>query len=186
MKFNKAVTVIKSQLEGQEQYCQAISEGKLQYVPILEPKTSHREPHWSVKPINEHKYFDVDAIRPLEVDSMVIVPRGLVIDELTRHKTTKQWFVPTNVPLLAVVGISKVDDADNPDPVQTVILTIRPGECLEVGRGTWHTLPFTFVDPAFCLSIIHQEEIGSYHDVRDLPALGWIGVPRWADPKAER
>jgi ureidoglycolate hydrolase len=112
---------------------------------------------------------------------MVIEPRAPVIDELTRHRHTPQLFVPITGQIMGVVAASQHDDDSKPDPHRIVMVPVSPGEVLEVAPGTWHTLPFAFVTNVLCLSVMHREDLDSYHDVRDLAAEGWIGVLEWLD-----
>jgi ureidoglycolate hydrolase len=118
---------------------------------------------------------------PLEVSSMVIKPRSPVVDELTRHRHTPQLFVPITGQIMGVVAVNEDDDDSKPDRNQICMVPVSPGEALEVGPGTWHTLPFAFVQEVVCLSVMHREDLDSYHDVRDLAVEGWIGVLEWSD-----
>jgi hypothetical protein len=41
-----------------------------------------------------------------------------------------------------------------------------------------------FAAPVVGLSVMHREALDAYHDVRDLPAAGWVGVLALHDPVA--
>jgi ureidoglycolate hydrolase len=120
---------------------------------------------------------------PLEITAFPIKLRALVIDELTRHRSTDQIFIPLTGSLLVVAGPSREDDPDRPDPQQLRMLPVQVGEAVNVHTGTWHTLPFALVREVVCISVMHREDLDSYHDIRDLAAEGWIGIPCWRDPE---
>jgi hypothetical protein len=61
------------------------------------------------------------------------------------------------------------------------MVPVEPGEAVELSKGAWHTLPFTFTSKSLGLSVMHRESLDSYHDVRDLAAEGWVGILKWRD-----
>jgi ureidoglycolate hydrolase len=177
LKFNKALAVTSTPLEGIADYERGFADGILRKVDI-EP-TDRREdlPVWRVFAIEDDaEYGNNRAAEPLEISGMIIQPRAFVVDELTRHRTTNQLFIPIGGSFLAVVAGSRPDDPDSPDPDRLTLVPVKAGEVFEVCLGTWHTLPFAFVHPVYGLSVMNRETMEAYHDVRDLTAEGWVGV----------
>ncbi len=183
MKFHKERTAIKSQIEGMAAYEKAFNDGRLVPYPIYQAKNKEQSGIWRKITIADIKYRDEANREPLEISDVYIKPRAPILDELTRHRNTFQVFLPITGEILVVMAPSKQDDSENPDPNQIVMVPAKPGEAVEVCAGTWHTLPFAFVSDVIGLSIMHREHLDSYHDVRDLAALGWIGLLKWKDPE---
>lgn len=181
MKFHKERTAIRSNIEGIEAYRKCFLNGELISVPVRSTNTLEQANVWRVLSVSDIEFRDTDSTTPLEVSSVVIKPRAAVVDELTRHRFTRQVFIPITGPILGVVAASKPDDPDKPDPNQITMVPTSPGKAFEVGMGAWHTLPFTFASEVLCLSVMHRADLDSYHDVRDLAAEGWIGVVEWLD-----
>src|SRR6266404_4170206 len=179
MKFHKGRTAIRSPIEGTKAYYDAFVSGELRRVSILSADGSVQQNDWRRISVVDLTFRDGESRLPLEISSMIIEPRASVVDELTRHRHTPQLFVPITGQIMGVVAPSRKDDEDRPDPERIVMVPVCPGEALEVAAGTWHTLPFAFVNKIICLSVMHRDELDSYHDVRDLAAEGWIGVPEW-------
>lgn len=182
MKFHKERTAIRSPLEGLSAYESAFTSGELRKV-TLTPTAERRAPSgsWRVLNLVDVRFKEEESIEPLEISGMTIPPRALVVDELTRHRSTRQVFVPVTGSYLAVAAESLSDDPEHPDPSTLVMVSVSPGEAFEVGVGTWHTLPYSFGDVGG-LSIMHRESLDSYHDVRDLAAEGWVAVLGFVDP----
>ena len=181
MKFHKERTATKSLLEGLQVYRTAIQEGQLIQVPIF-PSSEQAQPGiWRRLDVREIRARDEDNTQPLEISDAIVKPRAMIVDELTRHRTTHQIFVPITGPVMVVVAPSLAMNNSEPDPARTVMVPISPGQACDVARGTWHTLPFSFVQEVTCLSIMHRDDLDSYHDVRDLPACGWVGFLEWND-----
>lgn len=185
MKFNKAHTATRSPLEGLDAYDQAFRAGTLRKVSLYPSTDSSHPGVWEKLQLRGFSWKGDVEKEPLEVAAFHILPRGLVIDELTRHRKTDQVFVPVTGPLMAVAGPSLEEDPDMPDPDRLSLVAIRPGEAIRVKASTWHTLPFAIVHEVTCMSIIQRETMDAYHDLRDLAAAGWVGIPTWADPKHE-
>lgn len=181
MKFHKARTGIKSDIDGVDAYREAFLNNRLVSVPVYISEASSQEGVWRRIRVLDVEYRDVKSTEPLEVSSVVLKPRAAVIDELTRHRFTRQAFIPITGSFLGVVAPSRVDDPERPDPDQLTLVPVCPGEVFEVGVGAWHTLPFVFTSEILCLSVMHRTDLDSYHDVRDLAAEGWIGVLEWLD-----
>lgn len=175
MKFNRERTATRSELEGLEVYEAAFRTGQLERVDVPVADGTEEPGIWRVLPLEEVSYRDDAATEPLEISEVVIEPRELVVDELTRHRGTPQLFVPVTGSFGAVVAAGRSDGAA-PDPDTLRIVPVTPGYAIEVGRGTWHTLPFSFATRVVGLSVMHREELDAYHDVRDLAAEGWVGV----------
>lgn len=184
MKFHKERTAIKTDIEGVEQYEEAFLNGTLKRVRV-KPTNLRSAPSgaWRVFMLHQFQIRDNREGEPLEVTHLIIQPRALVLDELTRHRSTKQFFIPIVGSFMAVVAESKPDDPDSPDPNSIALVPVQPGEVFEVGIGTWHTLPYNFVGRAIGLSIMHLDSLDSYHDVRDLTAEGWVATLEFEDPK---
>ena len=184
MKFHKDRTAIRSPVEGVEAYEKGFETGELMRIKIT-PKASRTSPHpraWKIYPLHDLLARDDDATEPLEVTDITIPPRALVVDELTRHRTTRQIFIPIVGAFMVVAAESRGEDPDSPDPKSLVMVPVYPGEAFEVGVGTWHTLPYVFCGTAIGLSIMHRNTLNSYHDVRDLAAEGWIAILGLEDP----
>lgn len=185
MKFNRERTAVRSDLEGLAAYRRAIQDGSLLEVRFRPTPERTHLPYWSVGPVETLSLNDKEASQPLEVSAFLIRERAAVVDELTRHRYTHQVFIPVTGSVLGVVGQSRPDNPEQPDSDRLEAVSVRPGEGLWVGRGTWHTLPFTFTQQVVCLSVMHREDLDSYHDVRDLVAAGWVGFLDWNDPPSE-
>ena len=185
MKFNRERTAIRSDLEGLSDYRRAIQSGSLLEVRICPTSERNHLPYWSVGPVETLPLNDKEASQPLEVSAFVIKERSPVVDELTRHRYTHQVFIPITGSVLGVVGRSCSGNLEQPDSDCLEVVSVRAGEGLWVGRGTWHTLPFTFTQQVICLSVMHREDLDSYHDVRDLAASGWVAFLDWIDPSFE-
>jgi len=185
VKFNRDRAAVRSDLEGIQSYREAIGRGELFAAQLRPAFLRSRDPFWSVEEIKCIDFLDAEAIHPLEVSGFQIEERAAVIDELTRHRHTQQVFVPITGPILGIVGSSSADDPDQPDRAGLDAVVVRPGEGLVIKRGTWHTLPLSFLQPVACLSIMHRESLDSYHDIRDLVAAGWIALLEWTDPVHE-
>lgn len=183
MKFHKERTAIKSDIEGIVAYEKAFIDGRLLPCPIYQVNAKEQSTIWRKMSVAEIKYRDEANREPLEISEVYIKPRAAIVDELTRHRNTFQVFLPITGEILVVVAPSKPDDNENPDPSQIIMVPVRPGEAVEVCAGTWHTLPFALVSEVVGLSIMHREHLDSYHDVRDLTALGWVGLLKWIDPE---
>lgn len=178
MKFNTDRTVTRSPLSGVASYLTAIAAGQLRSVQVRVTQTD--APGWRrTSACDLHRSARKDA-EPLEVSGFVVRPRALVIDELTRHRSTAQAFVPLDGPLVVALASPRID-SDDPDPDLTSAVAIEPGEFVDVLPGTWHTLPFAFTHPTRVLSIMNRDSLDGYHDVRDLPAAGWVGWVTWDD-----
>jgi ureidoglycolate hydrolase len=182
MKFNKERTAVKSPLTGLQQYELACAAGKLRKVVVPPSEHSAVPGIWEKVPVHELSWKETKGSEPLEVLAMRIRPRELVVDELTRHPNTDQVFVPITGPFMAVAGQSMADDPDSPSPEGLSIIPVQIGEAINIKAGTWHTLPFATTGILVCLSIMHRESLDTYHDLRDLVAVGWIAVPSWPDP----
>jgi hypothetical protein len=183
VKFNKERTAIRGDLEGLDQYESAFRSGVLKKVAIH--PTPMREVHgaWEKIPLESFAWKERVPAEPLEVLAMRIRPRALVIDELTRHPNTDQVFIPVTAAFLAVAGTSSPDDLNNPDPSSLNVVSVAPGEAINIKAGTWHTLPFAILDELVCLSVMRLESLDTYHDLRDLTAAGWVALPTWKDPE---
>lgn len=183
MKFNKELATTSSSVEGMALYEKAFAEGTLRRVTVAPTTLRTCGDLWRVFPIEDDaEYGDKSAPEPLEISGMIIPPRAFVVDELTRHNTTAQLFIPVSGSLIAVAAASCPDDPDSPDPDSLAFIPVRPGEVFEVGIGTWHTLPFSFVHPVHGLSVMNRENLNAYHDIRDLTVEGWVGVLAIPDP----
>jgi ureidoglycolate hydrolase len=185
MKFNRERTAERSDLIGPADYRIAIQSGILEEVRIQPTRERGRLPYWSVGKIESLSLFDEEASHPIEVSAFVIRERAAIVDELTRHRFTHQIFIPITGSILGIVGQSSLANPDHPDRSCLEVVSVRPGEGLWIGRGTWHTLPFAFTQEVACLSVMHREDLDSYHDVRDLAVAGWIAVLEWTDPSSE-
>jgi ureidoglycolate hydrolase len=183
MKFHGSRTAVRSPLECMGAYRAAFADGRLRAVAVRYTIETGRNGVWRRLPVEAVRFRDDGSRLPLEVGGFIIAPRASVVDELTRHRSTPQVFVPVTGPILAAVAPSRADAPDRPDPERVELVPVRPGEAIEVGVGTWHTLPFAPVGDVVCMSIMHREELDAYHDVRDLAAEGWIGLPEWIDPE---
>lgn len=182
MKFHKHRTSRTSAIEGVEAYERAFAVGTLRRV-VVTPCAAHGErPTWQRTSLTDVALRDDDAAEPLEVSNVAIEPRALIVDELTRHRSTLQIFIPVTGPFMAVVAPSRPDDRDAPDAERLRMVPVAPGEAFVVGRGIWHTLPYVFSQQVLGLSVMHRETLDAYHDVRDLAAEGWIGVLALNDP----
>lgn len=181
MKFNKHLCATRSEIEGATAYERATSRNEIEGVPIA-ITSSRKGPGWYVAAADTVPLRDERTSEPLETSAFRIVPRAPYIDELTRHRTTLQVFLPLTGPILAVAGEGREDDPDQPDLRKTVLVPVHPGEAIVIDRGTWHTLPFTFVSEVMCMSVMHRESLDSYHDVRDILVSGAVGMVRWNDP----
>lgn len=184
MKFNRERTAVSSGLEGIADYRGAIQRGDLREVRIQPTTERGRLPFWCVGPVEALSLIDSAAAAPLEVSAFVIQERAAVVDELTRHRYTHQLFIPITGSILGVVGRSRSDNPEEPGCDDLEVVAVRQGEALLVGRGTWHTLPFVFTQQVVCLSVMHREDLDSYHDIRDLAAAGWVAFLEWADPSS--
>lgn len=183
MKFNKERTTIRSLLEGIEAYEKAFQSGTLQKV-VVYPSSEREIPGiWQKLRLETFEWKERVSTEPLEVIAMRIRPRALVIDELTRHPNTDQIFIPVTAGFLAVAGASSPDDLNNPDPKSLYVISVAPGEAINIKAGTWHTLPFAILDELICLSVMRIASLDTYHDLRDLPAAGWVALPAWTDPE---
>lgn len=185
MKFNRDRTSVRSDLEGIADYRRAIKDGSLLEVRLRQTSERSNLPYWSVGQVETFCLNDEKAGQPLEVSAFVIRERAAIVDELTRHRYTHQVFIPITGSVLGVVGQSCPGNPDQPDSNGLQVVSVRPGEGLWVGRGTWHTLPFTFTQQVACLSVMHREDLDSYHDVRDLAVAGWVAFLDWVDPSSE-
>jgi len=184
MKFNKQHTAVQSPLEGLAQYELAFQSGALTRVTIYPSVDARQVPGvWEKIPLNGFEWKERASTEPLEVIAMRIRPRCAVIDELTRHRHTDQVFIPVTAGFLAVAGASLSTDPDNPDPHSLNLIPVVPGEAINIKAGTWHTLPFAAVQDLICISVMRREDLESYHDLRDLPAAGWVAIPSWPDPE---
>ena len=181
MKFNKHLCATRSEIEGPAAYELGIARQELEGVPIA-VENARKGAGWWVARADTVALRDERTSEPLEASAFRIVPRAPYIDELTRHRTTLQVFLPLTGAILAVAGGSREDDPDQPDLRRTVLVPVQPGEAIVIDRGTWHTLPFTFVSEVLCMSVMHRESLDSYHDVRDVLVSGAVGVVRWNDP----
>jgi ureidoglycolate hydrolase len=131
---------------------------------------------WHRRRVSGQRFVDVLSSAPIDIEGFTVKPRAAFIDELTRHVETTQYFIPISGPILSPVAPSCNNDPDQPDPERLVTVRVLPGEAIEIARGAWHTLPFALSVPVACISIVHRLPDGVYHDVRDLPAHGWIGI----------
>jgi ureidoglycolate hydrolase len=183
VKFHKQRTLVTSPLEGSDAYRAAFRAGALREIPVT-PTDRRRAVSgaWRTLSLAELRIVETNGGEPLEVSDISIVPRALVVDELTRHRSTPQIFVPVTGVFVAVAAESRPDDDDRPDPRTLVMVPVAPGEAFEVGTGTWHTLPYVFAHPVVGLSIMRRDKLDAYHDVRDLAAEGWIGCLSVSDP----
>lgn len=185
MKFNRDRTAVRSDLNGLYDYRDAIKCGNLLEIRIRPTVERSRMPYWRVAQVETLiPLGDNEANHPLEVSAFVIGERAAVVDELTRHRYTHQVFIPITGSILGVVCRCSASP-EQPDSSNLEIVSVRPGEALFVGQGTWHTLPFAFTEPVVCLSVMHREDLDSYHDVRDLAAAGWVAFVEWSDPVGE-
>jgi ureidoglycolate hydrolase len=181
MKFNVSLAATSTDLHGLADYEAAISDGRLR--PVRRTLTHDRHGDgWQVMAIEDDVEYmrAADGDEPLEVGGMRIELRALVVDELTRHQATEQLFIPVSGPFVVPVAVSSPGQ-DEPDPESLTMIVVRPGEIFCVGRGTWHTLPFTLTEPVQGLSVMRREDLVSYHDVRDLTVAGWVGMLYWQD-----
>lgn len=180
-KFHKDRTATSSPLEGALAYAQALSRGELSRVGIRPTSDRSRPGVWRLLSVEEIDYQHLVGKQPLEVSSVRIRPRAPLLDEVTRHRNTFQTFVPITGSFIAVACPSSEEDSSRPDPKAVEAIPVLLGEGIEIGEGTWHTLPFVFAGEVLGLSIMHREDLHSYHDVRDLVAEGWIGYIEWPD-----
>jgi ureidoglycolate hydrolase len=183
LKFNKERTAIRGDLEGLEQYETAFRSGALRKVVIHPSPLRHVIGVWEKIPLASFAWKERASTEPLEVVAMRIRPRALIIDELTRHPNTDQVFIPVTAGFLAVAGASSTTDLSNPDPASLDVISVAPGEAINIKAGTWHTLPFAILDELVCLSVMRLESLDTYHDLRDLTAAGWVAMPAWRDPE---
>jgi len=183
VKFNKERTAIRSPLEGLDQYEDAFRCGELKKV-LLRPSLEREvQGVWEKLSLESFAWKEESSAEPLEVIAMRIRPRGLLIDELTRHPHTDQVFIPITAGFLAVAGSSFADDPHNPDPASLNVVPVAQGEAINIKAGTWHTLPFAGFQDLVCLSVMRREDLNTYHDLRDLAAAGWVAFPTWTDPE---
>jgi ureidoglycolate hydrolase len=183
MKFYKTLTVHRSPLEGLEQYENSFALGELRRVKVYPSETGGIEGIWKKIKLEQFDWSTAFSERQVEVLAMRIRPRGLVIDELTRHRNTDQIFVPITAPILAIAGPSYALDQSLPDPDALLAVPVQPGEAINIHAGTWHTLPFALVGDLICMSVMYREDLNTFHDLRDLAACGWVGIPTWRDPE---
>lgn len=182
MKFHEQRTVIKSPLNSIIDYRQAIRAGALRGVPVQMADADEVPGVWRRMSVREINARDTQNREPLEVKGANVAPRKAIVDELTRHQSTFQFFVPLTGSMMMVVAPSSDREANQPDPSRISMVPVRVGQAIEVCRGTWHTLPFVFAESVLWLSIMHRDSLDGYHDVRDLAAAGWIGFLEWIDP----
>lgn len=182
MKFNKERTSIRSSLETIKDYEDAFLSGALRKIIIYPSDSSASAGVWEKIRLDGFSYGQETSTRPMEVISMRIRPRCLLVDELTRHPNTDQIFIPITAGLLAVAGTSLQTDPANPDPSSLMAIPVAQGEAINIKAGAWHTLPFAILQDVICISVMHREDLDSYHDLRDLPAAGWVAFPTWKDP----
>lgn len=183
MKFNKTLTASRSPIEGLEEYEKAFQSGNLRKIAVYPTAERAMPGIWEKFVLDGVVWRDAPAAERLEVTAMRIRPRSLVIDELTRHPTTDQVFIPVTAGFLAVAGPSLPTDPTNPDPDCLNIIPVLPGEAINIKAGAWHTLPFAMVQDFVCLSVMYQQDLDAYHDLRDLAASGWVAIPNWRDPE---
>jgi ureidoglycolate hydrolase len=183
MKFHKQRTGIRSPIEGAAAYAEAFQRGELERIAVLPASKSEEPGVWSRIPVTEVKVRQASGSQPLEMSVFSLRPRSAIIDELTRHRETWQVLFPIIGSILVAVGPSMAGDSDRPDPTQLRVVELNPGSAIRIEIGTWHTLPFCFSSNVICTSIMHREDLDSYHDVRDLAAEGWIGFLEWPDPE---
>lgn len=181
MKFNKKLTINSSQIEGVQAYRKAAQLEKLEIITVEPTKQTTRPGAWSVFDLDSAKLFDKEAQDPLEITAFPLRPRSLVIDELTRHRFTSQFFIPVIGGILTAVIKPDSEDEKDPNRQNLQVVPVLPGQCIEINRGTWHTLPFAVIHEVKCLSVMHRESLNSYHDIRDLSALGWVSMIEWSD-----
>jgi hypothetical protein len=180
MKFHVHRTDIEhSPLNGVSAYQEAISAGALRLVNVQIDSSPGRG-------------FKVGSVRGLdfsmlangqveELSGMSIKPRAFVLDEMTRHRETAQIFIPTTGPVLAaVIPDDGITEEPNPDLIRVVPVNLGEFVCIEV--GTWHTLPFSLGGPVDIVNLVGASHDDNYHDIRDLPLLGWIAKFDWPDP----
>jgi ureidoglycolate hydrolase len=181
MKFNKHLCAVRSEIEGPAAYRQAIERHEIEAIPIV-ATAARKGQGWWVAAATAVPLRDERATEPLEISAFSISPRAAYVDELTRHRTTLQVFLPLTGALLAVAGEGRAEEPEQPDLLRTVLIPVHPGEAIVIERGTWHTLPFAFVSDVLCLSVMHRESLDTYHDVRDVLTSGAVGVLAWTDP----
>lgn len=181
MKFHKKITAINSPIEGDLAYRKAIQNGLLKEMKLYPTLKDSEEGVWKKIDVSTINIVDSRDKEPLEITDATIHPRALILDELTRHRHTFQLFVPITGSFMAVVSPSIQNDESRPDMNRVDIIPVHPGEAIYIEQGSWHTLPFTFTGIVKSLSIMHREDLNSYHDVRDLAAEGWIGYVNLLD-----
>jgi hypothetical protein len=121
MKFHKERTATRSRIEGIEEYEKAFSEKRLTPVDVYPTDSSEEPGVWRITSIANTIYRDDENESPLEVNDISIQPRALVVDELTRHRTTFQTFIPITSGLMVVVASGLRSDPGRPDP-QTIVM----------------------------------------------------------------
>lgn len=181
MKFHKSRTKTKSNIDGLKNYLELSQKQEIRIIEIR--LTSQPEiKFWQKISITDINIVDQRKIEPLEISHVEFRIREPVVDELTRHKNTDQFFIPITGPITAVVARNIGQNEGMPDNKNIFMVNVIPGEVLVIKKGVWHTLPFTFSQDSNGLSVMYRDKLENYHDVRDLVVEGWVGLLSWEDP----
>lgn len=181
MKFHKNRVKTQPTVEGFDNYIKLSNENKLALVPVRLCSDFESLNFWRKVPVETVEIIDQRLPEPLEISKVIFQPREPIVDELTRHQSTFQIFLPITGSISAVV--TKSTTTGHPDRDSAIMVNVSPGEAFIVERGTWHTLPFSFHQKCVGLSIMYRDTLENYHDVRDLVVEGWVGVLTWDNPE---